>query len=283
MFLNLLGAALALHLGFDLSWARLLVYQLVISSCQLAGAVANEYADTKTDMMNKNRTWFSGGSGEFAFGRIDRSVVIALGVFWTISAAAGMAVLSFVLGGGAGLLVLMILGLVLALGYSVWPLKISYRGMGELAMAGMVSFLGPAASFLAQSGSWDNSILFVTLPLVFQMMGLMIVVQYPDFEADSEAGKKNLVVRLGRERAWTIGIVMFLLGAVFACSGVWFRIPGTVAVTVAVILLLESAFFWGIRGIVREKPSFLWSTAGAAGFYILSIGAAAVLLSGIGL
>ena len=59
--------------------------------------------------------------------------------------------------------------------------------------------------------------------------------------------------------------------------------PGTVAVTVAVILLLESAFFWGIRGIVREKPSFLWSTAGAAGFYILTIGAAAILLSGIGL
>jgi hypothetical protein len=46
---------------------------------------------------------------------------------------------------------------------------------------------------------------------------------------------------------------------------------------------LESAFFWWIREIVREKPSFLWSTAGAAGFYILTIGAAAVLLSGIGL
>jgi hypothetical protein len=47
--------------------------------------------------------------------------------------------------------------------------------------------------------------------------------------------------------------------------------------------LLETAFFWGVQGIVRRKPSFFWSTAGVSGFYILAIGATAALLAGIGI
>ena len=283
LFLNLLGAAVAAHLGSDINITRLLTFQLIISSCQLAGAVANEYADTATDAINKNRTWFSGGSGEFALGRIGRRAVIALGFFWTTSAVAGMSVLSFLLGGGVGLFALMIVGLVLTLGYSVRPLKFSYRGAGELTMGAMVSFLGPTASFLAQHGSWDNSILAVTIPLVFQMMALMMVVEYPDFEADSIAGKRNLVVRLGRDRAWAFGTAMLLLGAVSALMGTALGLPSTAAVAMALILLLETAFFWGVQGIVRKKPSFFWSTAGVSGFYILAIGATAIILAGIGI
>ncbi len=281
--LNLLGAAVAAHLGSDISLSKLLAFQLVISSCQLAGAIANEYADTGTDAINKNRTWFSGGSGEFALGRISRRAVIALGVFWTMSAIAGMSILSFLLGGGVGLFILMSVGLVLTLGYSVEPLKLSYRGAGELTMGAMVSFLGPTASFLAQHGSWDNSILAVTIPLVFQMMALMMVVEYPDFEADSVAGKRNLVVRLGRDRAWTFGIAMLILGAALALFGMELGLPAAAAVAMALILLSEVAFFWGVRAIVRRKPSFFWSTAGVSGFYILAIGATAVLLAGISL
>jgi 1,4-dihydroxy-2-naphthoate octaprenyltransferase len=282
LFLNLLGAAVAAHLGSDISLSKLLAFQLVISSCQLAGAVANEYSDAGTDAINKNRTWFSGGSGEFALGRISRRAVIALGVFWTMSAIAGMSILGFLLGGGVGLFALMIVGLVLTFAYSVRPMKFSYRGVGELTMGAMVSFLGPTASFLAQHGSWDNTILAVTIPLVFQMMALMMVVEYPDFEADSVVGKRNLVVRLGRDRAWSFGIVMLLLGAVSALIGVALGLPVTAAVAMALILLLEIAFFWGVRGIVRRKPSFFWSTAGVSGFYILAIGATAIILAGIG-
>ena len=283
LFLNLLGAAVAAHLGSDISLSKLLTFQLIISSCQLAGAVANEYADIGTDAINRNRTWFSGGSGEFALGRISRRIVIALGVIWTASAIAGMSVLSFLLGGGFDLFALMIIGLVLTLGYSVRPLRLSYRGVGELTMGAMVSFLGPTASFLAQHGSWDNSILAATIPLVFQMMALMMVVEYPDFEADSVAGKKNLVVRLGRDRSWAFGIVMLLLGAASALIGMALGLPSIVAVAMALILLLETAFFWGVHGIVRRKPSFFWSTAGVSGFYILAIGATAALLAGIGI
>lgn len=282
LFLNLLGAAVAEHLGSDISLSKMLTFQLIISSCQLAGAVANEYADTGTDAINRNRTWFSGGSGEFALGKISRRAVIALGAFWTASAIVGMTVLSFLLGGGSGLFALMIVGLVLTLAYSVSPLKLSYRGVGELTMGAMVSFLGPTASFLAQHGSWDNSILAVTIPLVFQMMALMMVVEYPDFEADSAAGKRNLVVRLGRDVAWSFGVMMLLLGAASALLGVTLGLPPTAAVVMALILLIEIAFFFGVRGIVRRKPSFFWSTAGVSGFYILAIGATAIILADIG-
>lgn len=282
LFLNMLGAAAAYHLGSSIDLTKLLTFQWIISSCQLAGAVANEHADAGTDGINKNRTWFSGGSGEFALGRIGRRTVLLLGAFWTISAIAGMTVLSFALGGGVGLFGVMLVGLALTLAYSLRPLRLSYRGAGELTMGAMVSFLGPTASFLAQNGGWDNIILAVTAPLVFQMMALMMVVESPDFEADSVAGKRNLVVRLGKDRAWTLGIAMLFLGAASALMGTSLGLPGTAAASLALILVLEVGFFWGVRGIVRNDGSFFWSTAGVSGFYILAIGATAFLLAGFG-
>jgi len=77
--------------------------------------------------------------------------------------------------------------------------------------------------------------------------------------------------------------VMLLLGAVSAVIGVALGLPSIAAFAMALVLLLETVFFWGIQGIVRRKPSFFWSTAGVSGFYILAIGATAIILAGIGL
>ena len=280
LFLNVLGAALATHLGVTFDLAKFLMLQLVISSAQLAGAVANEYADVKTDAVNGYRTCFSGGSGEYALGRIGRRAVVALAAFWTCAGMLGALVLTFVLGTGLASFGLMVLGILLALAYSMSPFRLSYRGVGGPAMAGMVSFLAPATSFLVQHGSWDGSVIVLTAPIMFQMIGLMMVVEYPDFEADRVAGKRNLVVRLGRDRAWRLGIMMLVLGAVSGMLGAIAGVVTYASLALALILVVEAAVFVEMERLVRSKPSFFWSTGGTAGFYILAMAVAAAILSG---
>ena len=270
---------MAVHLGSTIDWVKAGVFQLLVWSAQLAGAVVNEYADVATDSINKNRTWFSGGSGVFAKGFLGRNTVIALAVFLTIVNIAAMMTITFVFEAGPLVLTLMAIGLVLALGYSLRPLMFSYRGAGELTMAGMVSFLAPTTSFLVQHGSWDSSTLSLAVPIMFQMLALMMVVEYPDYEADKTANKRNLVVRLGRERAWRLGLGFLVMGAATALAGMMFGLTASVSVLVAAILGAEAVLFWMLEKRVRANPAYWWATAGTAGFYILVLASAAAVLA----
>ena len=270
---------MAVHLGSTIDWVKAAVFQLLVSSAQLAGAVVNEYADVATDSINKNRTWFSGGSGVFAKGMLRRNTVIALAVFLTIVNIAAMMTITFVFEAGPLVLTLMAIGLVLALGYSLRPLMFSYRGLGELTMAGMVSFLAPTTSFLVQHASWDSSALSLAAPIMFQMFALMMVVEYPDYEADKIANKRNLVVRLGRDRAWRLGLGSLVMGAATALAGMIFGLTSFLSMLVAAILGAEAVIFWMLEKRVRANPAYWWATAGTAGFYILVLASAAVALA----
>jgi len=264
-----------LHLGASIDMSKALAFQVTIWSAHLAGALANEYTDVGTDVLNKNRTWFSGGSGMIVANRISRKTAAYLAVAWSVVCASTAATLAFAMGTGWLSFALMSLGLFLALAYSVRPVALSYRGLGELAMAVNVSFLATIASFLVQFGSLDRLIVLVSIPLMFQMLGLMMVVQNPDFEADAGAGKRNLVVRLGRKRAWTAGILVLLLGAISSLLGGLFGLPGDVAMIIAAALFAEAALFKILQPRSGTKRIMFWTTAASAGFYVLAITAAA--------
>ncbi len=270
---------MAVHLGTNIDWVKAAVFQLLVSSAQLAGAVANEYADVATDSINKNRTWFSGGSGVFAKGFLNRNTVIALAVILTIVNITTMMTITFVFEAGPLVLTLMAIGLVLALAYSLRPFMFSYKGFGELTMAGMVSFLAPTTSFLVQHGSWDISALSLTVPIMFQMLALMMVVEYPDFEADKTANKRNLVVRLGRDRAWRLGLGFLVIGATTALMGTMSGMTESVSLLAAVILGAEAVLFWMLEKKVRANPAYWWATASTAGFYILVLASEAAVLA----
>ncbi len=277
--LNLLGAAAVLHLGTSIDWVRFGLFQVVVSSCQLAGSSANEIADVRTDGLNDNRTWFSGGSGMVSSGRIAMRTARLTLAFWTGLALAASMMLAFAFEAGVVSLLMMILGLLLALSYSLRPLAFSYKGLGELAMAFMVSFLTPVTSFYVLYGDFEATIVLATVPLVFQLMGLMMVVEYPDRSADIAAEKRTLVVRLGASRSWVVGILMLALGGGWAFIGGAFGLTVTASLLCGGILLGEAAVFWMIGRTEESKSRIFWSTAISCGFYVLVIALMAATIS----
>jgi 1,4-dihydroxy-2-naphthoate octaprenyltransferase len=280
LFLNILGIAVAMHLGARLDFAKAFGFQILVSSLQLAGASANEYADFESDRMNTNRTWFSGGSGVLASGALGRDVAMVLAVFWGFIALLCSIVLSVGMGAPYALLGLTLIGLALALSYSLRPFRLSYTGLGEVTMAVMVSLLVPIASFLVQMGRYDNIILTASVPLFFQMLGLMMVVESPDYAADWRAGKRNLVVRLGRLTSWRLSLLFLILAAASAFYSGLFGVPWLAASVAGVFLLMEALYVYLAEAHIRSMAVMFWSTAVVCGFYLLVI---AILAAGFAL
>jgi 1,4-dihydroxy-2-naphthoate octaprenyltransferase len=161
------------------------------------------------------------GSAAFA-GALAVGVYLALHVGWPI--------LAFALAGGAA-----------AIFYEAPPIRWSYRGLGELMIAlsyGPWMVLG-SLYLHTRSASWA-AFAASLVPACF-IMALAVVNAIPDFHQDRLVGKRNLVVRFGRENAVRLylglaaaGLAIVVVGVVTgafppACLGALLALPFVVA------------------------------------------------------
>jgi len=270
--MNLFGAALAYHMDSKIDWTSLICFQLVIVVLQLAGHAANDYADFETDAANRNRTWFSGGSGILPAGGVSRKGAIRLCAAFAATTILASSVFTIMLGWNIGVLILIIAGLGMSLQYSLGPLKLSYRGLGEIFMMLIYGSVCADAAFIIQHGTWDNLALVATAPLMVQVLTLMLLTEYPDIEADSPAGKKNLVVRMGRDKTRLIAMIVIIVGAVVSVLGVFGGISELNVVAVALTFAVEAAVITVILRMLRSaRLGYNWLTSASIGFLVLII------------
>jgi 1,4-dihydroxy-2-naphthoate octaprenyltransferase len=210
------GIAIAAASGFFDPISALVT---IVGACavHLGLNVANDVFDARlgADDLNLNPTQYSGGSRVIQYGLVslDRMAAISLACY-----AAGIACGLFLLAthGSPALLAIGALGVVLSVGYTAPPLKLVYRGLGELTTAigfGPLMLLG---AYVVQSGgSISSEALVASVPIAVLVALILYVNEIPDRSGDALAGKRTLPVRLGRE------VVIGLYGAaVVAAFGV---------------------------------------------------------------
>jgi 1,4-dihydroxy-2-naphthoate polyprenyltransferase len=107
---------------------------------------------------------------------------------------------------GAPLLGLLAVVAVALLGaYSYPPLKLSYRGGGELLQMLGVAGVLPLYGYLAQGGALADFPWALTAMLLPTHLACSIATALPDEPSDRDSGKHTLPVRIGGERAaWVI-------------------------------------------------------------------------------
>jgi 1,4-dihydroxy-2-naphthoate octaprenyltransferase len=81
------------------------------------------------------------------------------------------------------------------------PLKWAYRGMGELVIALSYGPLMVLGSYYIQTERVEFIPFFVSLICGLSMFCLAVLNEIPDYYQDILVGKRNLVVRLGRQKA----------------------------------------------------------------------------------
>jgi 1,4-dihydroxy-2-naphthoate polyprenyltransferase len=197
-----LGTALAARAGdLHVGWLAVTVAGIfcIEAAKNASGEIFDWDSGTDQAVADEDRSPFSGGKR------------ILVDHLMTRGQAARVAAVFYGLGGALGALILVarepavlwlgLAGAALAFFYHAPPLKLSYRGLGELAVALTYGPIITAGTYLVQRGAIDTTVLLASIPLGLMVGAFLWVNEYPDRKADAAAGKRTLVVRLGPRRA----------------------------------------------------------------------------------
>jgi putative NADPH-quinone reductase/1,4-dihydroxy-2-naphthoate octaprenyltransferase len=181
---------------------------------EAATVFANDLFDFPSDRRNRHHGPFNGGSRVLVAGRLSRpSLVtgIASGLIAALACAGALLDAGI---SGAALMALLAMT-VLALGYTMPPLKLCWRGFGEIDV-GLTHSLGVMlCGYLLQGGDWrDGFPWLASLPLFLSILPSIMLAGFPDLEADRAAGKRTLAVRLGHRRILKLAMLPALAAAV---------------------------------------------------------------------
>jgi 1,4-dihydroxy-2-naphthoate octaprenyltransferase len=275
----LLGAAAAGRDG-AVSWGWLALTALGIFCLEAAKNASGELVDFASGVDQavsaEDRSPFSGGKRvlvEDLMTRGETAAVAAVG--YTLCIAIGVVLAAF---RHTGVLWLGLAGVALAFFYHARPLRLSYRGLGELAVAAAYGPLVACGTYLVQRQAWGREVWLASIPLGLLIAAFLWINEFPDYRADSAAGKKTLVVRLGRPAASrvfaAIHAVAFLLLAWLPAWG----LPRTVwlgAVGLPFAALAAGRLWSDPETTTRIVPAQGWTLLAFLGY---SIGVSAGML-----
>jgi 1,4-dihydroxy-2-naphthoate octaprenyltransferase len=209
----MLGAVIARNDGFSSWWLTVLAL-VGGAAIHLGLNVTNDVADsTGSDQFNVNPTMYSGGSRVIQYGLVSRDAMkwTAVGLY-----AVGIAIGLFLAATqGWELLWVGVAGVFLSIFYTVPPFKLVHRGLGEASVAlgfGPIMLLG---SYFVVAQRFTLEAAWASIPVALLIMLVLYVNQIPDKPADEKAGKRTIVVRLGKS-AIVIGYLLSFLAAFIA-------------------------------------------------------------------
>jgi 1,4-dihydroxy-2-naphthoate octaprenyltransferase len=207
------AAAFAFNRGV-FSLLPLVIALIGVAALHLGSNLINDYYDSKgSDPINIRLTPFSGGSRVIQENELQATTILALSiVFFSIGVACG---LWFTLWGRPYVLLIGLFGLLAGWSYSSPPLSLMSLGVGEvLIFFAFGPFITLGAYYVITNNlSWPAFLLGI--PHGFLIMAVIWINQFPDYQADKKANKKNLVVRLGISNARYVYSLMMLLPFLF--------------------------------------------------------------------
>lgn len=219
----IIGAAFAFTTE-TFSFLTLLMSALGVTGLHLGANLLNDYHDARgSDPINVRLTPFSGGSRVIQNKEIAPWVIMFMSIiFFALGLGVGM---WFVYVGRPFVIIIGLLGLLCGWTYSSPPLQLMSRGWGELVIFFAFGPLITLGSHYVMAGSLSLKAFALGFPQGFLIAGVIWINQFPDYIADKEAGKKNLVVRLGPNISRYLYCLIMLLAFIVVILLVFVGLP----------------------------------------------------------
>lgn len=109
------------------------------------------------------------------------------------------------------ILLIGIISLFLAYGYTAGPAPLSYLGIGDLFVLIFFGIVATNGTYYIQTGHWSNEVFWMSLPLGFFAMNILSANNIRDVNTDKRAGKLTLPVRIGVKNAIMLYVVLTCL------------------------------------------------------------------------
>jgi 1,4-dihydroxy-2-naphthoate octaprenyltransferase len=235
-----LGAALSQEFRISV----FLLGYLVLFLVEFATILANEYYDYPSDRINKNASPFNGGTrvlveGRLRFAEVKIAIWILVG---SIFVAGFLLARSTTHSHTLSVVLLIIVGLILGLGYTVPPLKLSHRGLGELVVGVTHSLYVILCGYVFQTGMWKNPLPWLlSIPLFFAVLGAISLSTIPDYRADKAARKTTISVILGPKLAAYFSMGFIILAAM---STIILIHRGFINYPIIVLIIIHAVVLW---------------------------------------
>ncbi|MDR2854368.1 MAG: prenyltransferase [Prevotellaceae bacterium] len=118
----------------------------------------------------------------------------------------------------------------LGIEYSAAPLRLSYKGLGEVVIGLLFGVLSMAGVYYSACGRLDWAVLFVSVPVGLLVANIIYVHSIMDFEPDKAAGKMTFAGLLGNKKAMLVALALLLsiaylsiiAGIIFAYLSVYY-------------------------------------------------------------
>jgi len=275
-------------LGAILAWQQAGTFHWNILACGTAGVVfvmlatyyAGEYWDHVEDALSAELgpSRFAGGSGVVHKGLLPRRAPLVASIISVLLALGTALVLQLGYRTGPWTVPFCILGLLGGFFYSARPVRWVSTGLGELWIAFCYGWLPVAVGYYLQTGQLTALVHWLSCPIGFSIFNVILLNEFPDYQADLSAAKQNLTVRLGRERAsklyglaslasW-IALPLSLLGGVPA-RALWMYLPVLILSVILVLLVLRGR--WQDRQVLeRLCAANLLVNLGTTAVYIIA-------------
>jgi len=215
IFPLILGFVLAWRLGYQGPFKLYSLTTVTVILIMLMTYYLGEWNDLKGDRLNRNFNRFSGGSRVLIQGVLPQWVALLLGQACLVGAILiGLYIyfryrtepLTLLLGG---------IGIFAGFSYSNKPFQWAYRGLGEIFVGFSYGWLPIASGVYLLTGSLNFQVFLLSIPVGLSIFNVILINEFPDEEADRAIGKKNLVVRFGRERMADLYMGLSILTGLF--------------------------------------------------------------------
>lgn len=140
-----------------------------------------------------------------------RTVALRTSVITIVLAGIIGLVLQFGLKTGPLTLILGGIGALSGFLYSTKSIRLIEKGLGELIISVCYGWLPAASAFYIQRGYIAPFIHWMALPIGLSIFNVILLSEFTDFSADAAVGKKNLLVRLGKDKGMVIYVLVSIL------------------------------------------------------------------------
>lgn len=246
----LVAGALAFKNG-EFELFPFIIALLAIVMVHLGVNTANDYYDhlLKADEINIRPTPFSGGSRVIQEELEDPKTVLLTAVVFFVSSVIFGSYLIYLR--GLPLLYIGLLGVIFGFFYTAPPLKLVYRGLGELTVFILLGPLAVIGGYLAVTGRFSYEALMASIPVGIWVMLILLANEFPDEEFDRKAGKNHWVVLLGKGKsAYVYGFFAYFSFIFVVVIAVLGRLPWT-----AILTLLAFPFAHAAADYFRRNAS----------------------------
>lgn len=204
-----LGAGIAHYFGIPIDWSIYLTGQGICLSMMLFTFFINDYFDkylpspdlpapqTQADVDIRRR--------------IQNTLLVTALVFMTVATIL-IIVLSRVGSMNPAATILVGIGFLASLVYTIPPIRLIYSGAGEIIIAFLLALVIPAFSYSLLAGELHHYNTLTSLPLTTFFIAMLLIQQFPTYEADCKDCRGTLLVRLGWQRGWHLHNILNILG-----------------------------------------------------------------------